>query len=143
MKILAWGWFVLLQLFGLIVAIIAAIFVLPWLAGFGLWVTRESMYYPEKMITVWRGGWLTWILGNEEDGVTSEASAQRAAEYAARYPNIRLRAYMWSAIRNSTNNLRWVFKWVGGPFFRYEFRRWYIQAGWYPNGFPVVSAGAI
>lgn len=52
-----------------------------------------------------------------------------------------LRAYMWSAWRNSTDNLKYVFQWTGGPFKRWEFRGWYGQAGWNSHGLPVLSAG--
>lgn len=108
-------------------------------AGLSAWTTRESRYILGRTITVWRGGWLTWIWGNEEDGVTG------APFYQAQFKDIRVCAYLWSAWRNSANNLRFVFKWVGGPFYRWEnaTHTFYVQAGWYPNGFPVLSAGAM
>src|SRR6185503_13325979 len=47
------------------------------LAGFRLWDWRSSRVYPAekglpvtgrmRAVTVWRGGWLTWLWGNEED----------------------------------------------------------------------------
>lgn len=135
--ITGWLWFAVVQLIALLATVIGWILLAPP-AALQCWKTRESMYFPTKQIPVWRGGWLTWIWGNEEDGVIGNAAHQM------RYrKNPRLGAYLWSAWRNSANNLRFVFRWQGGPFCRREFRGWYVQAGWYPNGFPVLSAGRI
>ncbi|MDB6085200.1 MAG: hypothetical protein JWN43_3081 [Gammaproteobacteria bacterium] len=144
MKALGWLWFVIVQLIEL-VALILGLIVLLVLAATKCWYIRESRYFPGRQITVWRGGYLSWPWGNEEDGVTGEASTQRAATYAARYPNIRIRAFMWSALRNPANNLRFVFRWRGGPFYRWEnaSHTFYFQAGWYANGYPVLSAGGM
>lgn len=144
MKALSWLGFALVQLIALAAFLIGVMLLIP-LAATHCWTARESRYFAGRQVTVWRGGWLTWIWGNEEDGVTGEASTQRAAYYAARYPSIGLRAYIWSAWRNSANNLRFVFTWKGGPFWRWENARhtFYVQAGWYPNGYPVLSVGSM
>ena len=44
-------------------------FPLVWvLALFKLYRSEPSMYYPRSVLK-WRGGWLTWLWGNEEDGI--------------------------------------------------------------------------
>lgn len=133
-----WIWFIFVQLVEL-VAFIVGLFVLLPLAATGAWYTRNSRYFPGRAVTVWRGGKLTWIWGNEEDGVTG------APFYVVQHPNIHMRAYFWSALRNPANNLRFVFQWKGGPFYRWEnkAKSFYAQAGWYSNGYPVLSLGSM
>lgn len=134
MKALGWIWFALVQLIEL-VFLLAGLVLLAPLAATRCWITRESKYFPGRQVTAWRGGWFTWAWCNDEDGVTG------ADFYRARFRDDRLCAYCWSALRNPANNLRFVFKWIGGPFYRWENGKFYAQAGWYPNGFPVLSAG--
>lgn len=69
------------------------------------WVIRPSKAYADKrLVRVWRGGWLTWVVGNEEDGVTG---AQWYRDLHADWPEWK-RALMWSAFRNPTNNMRFI-----------------------------------
>lgn len=62
----------------------------------------------------WCGGWLTWLWGNEEDGVTGPVWWQRQTGVRGAYPMVgmwwqkALSAYRWSALRNPSNNLRFV-----------------------------------
>lgn len=114
------------------------------------WVPVTQIYIPDwqkdkgiaaKRIFVWQWWWLNRVWGNDEDGVVGGLSDGR--EYN---PDMSAwKAYIWCAWRNSANNLRFVFRWKGGPFYRWESenREWYFQCGWYPNGFPVLSMGAI
>lgn len=131
---MAWLWFLVVQLINAVFLAVGIVVLIP-LAATGAWVTRPSRFFPGRAVTAWKGGWLTWCWGNEEDGVTG------AEFYRERFKSDRLCAYCWSALRNPANNLRFIFKWIGGPFVRKEFGNFYIQAGWYPNGFPVMSAG--
>jgi hypothetical protein len=79
-----------------------------------------------------------FLWGNAEDGVTGPQF------YRAQHPNERWCAYLWSAWRNSCNNLRWIVAWRTGPFFRKEWHGWYFQAGFRQDtGWPVLSAGKI
>lgn len=133
---MAWIYFAVVQLVALIATLVGWVILIP-LSATRCWIMRESRYFPGRQIEVWRGGWLTWIWGNEEDSVIGNA------EHRARFKDDRLGAYFWSAWRNSANNLRFIFRWQGGPFWRREFGKWYVQAGWYPNGYPVISAGRI
>ena len=129
-----WFYFAFVQLVSAALTIIGWVLLLPLSIG-RCWHIRASIEFQGRQVEVWRGGWLTWIWGNEEDGVIGNA-IQRA-----RFKDERLCAYYWSAIRNPTNNLRFVFRWVGGPFCRREWRSWYVQAGWNTSGYPVLSAG--
>jgi hypothetical protein len=135
-QIAAWAWFAMVQLIALLVTVLGWVLLIPF-AALRLWTMRESRYFPGRQIAVWRGGWLMWPFGNEEDGVTG------AEFYRARFKDDRLCAYLWSAWRNSANNLRFVFRWQGGPFWRWENAKhtFYVQCGFYPNGYPVLSAG--
>lgn len=103
------------------------------MAAFKLWHVSESLHYPGRMITAWNCRWIDMVWGNAEDGVTG------APFYMKRIPNERWRAYMWSAWRNSTNNMRWGGTLKGGPFFRHVGKKWIFQAGYRPdNGWPVL-----
>lgn len=69
------------------------------------WIVRPSrVYMDRRMVLSWRGGWWTWIWGNEEDGVTG---AQWYRELHADWPDWK-KALMWSAFRNPTNSMRWI-----------------------------------
>ncbi len=138
MKVLGWVWFVIVQLIAFAFFLVGIVVLLP-LAFARAWVDRPSRYFPNRTVTAWVGGWLTFPWGNEEDGVTGADFYQKRFKPS----HLWLCAYLWSAWRNSANNLRFVFRWVGGPFFRWENtqRTFYMQAGFYPNGFPVLSAG--
>lgn len=157
--------FIVVQLVSMLAMIIGWILLIVPCA-MRAWVEVEQIYQadwqvlqglPKKKIKIWAWRWLNAIWGNDEDGVVSGLRGN--VEYN---PNgSRFKAYLWCAWRNSANNLRFVFRWVGGPFYRIEWQQpwpsfhkawkfvtfdkvpWYFQAGWYPNGFPVISAGAI
>lgn len=67
------------------------------------WHEVDSPYF-SKTVLAWRGGWLTWIFGNLEDGVTGPGWFH--AEHQSK--SDRWLAFIWSAWRNPTNNLRFV-----------------------------------
>lgn len=75
------------------------------LALFEAWHPRPSRTYADgRIVQVWNGGWLTWLWGNEEDGVTGAVWYRRAhPEWSARKC-----AFMWSALRNPSNNMRFI-----------------------------------
>lgn len=130
----AWLLFSIIQMIAFVVMLFGILLLLP-LCALRYWTIRESRYFPGRTIAVWRGGWLTWIWGNEEDGVIG------ADFFRARFKDERLSAYLWSAWRNPANNLRFIFQWKGGPFWRRERSGWYVQAGWNSSGYPVLSGG--
>jgi hypothetical protein len=137
-RIAAWAWFAIIQLSALLVTILGWVLLIPF-AALRLWTVQDSPYFPGRKVEVWRGGLLMFPWGNLEDGVIG------AEFYRARYKDDRLCAYLWSAWRNSANNLRFLFRWLGGPFWRWENSKhtFYIQIGWNTSGFPVLSAGSM
>jgi hypothetical protein len=81
-----------------------------------------------------------WVWSNDEDGI--DGSAPFHPEYSAAR-----RAFVWSALRNPCNNLRFVrgVSKVGRPLWRKTWGAkpggWYVAAGWNNSGFPVLSGG--
>ena len=137
-----WLYFTFVQVVALI-AMVVGWFLLIIPCALGAWEPELQIYQPDwaategsrKMINIWSWDWLNNVWGNDEDGVTGIPAYNKTES--------RFKAYLWSAWRNSTNNLRFVFRNFNGPFYRKEIGNWYFQAGWYPNGFPVLSAGRI
>jgi hypothetical protein len=84
----------------------------------------------------WRGGYLTWIWGNLEDGIVGPGMILTSWN-----------AFYWSGLRNPVNNLRFVpgVSRVGRPLWRRTWGAkpggWYAQAGWNDSGYPVLSGG--
>jgi len=115
---------------------IGVVLLLP-LSLLRLWHTAPSLEYNYD-VTVWNGGKLTWLWGNEEDGVLPSDRNH----YLVGKPDW-LRAYLWSAWRNSTNNVRFAASIKGGAWLQVRRWGWYFQAGYRPDtGWPVWSAGA-
>lgn len=90
--------------------------VLPlWLAGFPIcyvlarrqaWEPRKSRFYAnpdgsQRILAQWRPRW-AYVWGNEEDGVAGPRWFMQGAPAWKR-------AFVWSAWRNPTNNLRFVY----------------------------------
>lgn len=75
-----------------------------------------------------------WVWFNDEDGYGPKAG----------YWN----KFVWLALRNSVNNLRYVpgVSKVGRPLYYriwlVEGRTFYFKAGWLGDGYPALSAGA-
>lgn len=84
-----------------------------------------------------------WIWDNEEDGVFADWYLKAHPE-RSEVTN----AFIWTALRNSVNNLRYVpyISAKGRPLWlrNWTFRGkvFYAKAGWNASGFPVISAGA-
>ncbi len=140
-----WLYFVLIQVASLLCTM-AGIVLLIIPCALRSWSKVKQIYQPDWAvkgqlpktdINVWSWKWLNKVWGNDEDGVTGPSWYNDSAG-----PSVWL-AYKWSALRNPANNLRFIFRLIGGPFYRWEntSKTWYFQAGWYPNGFPVLSAG--
>ncbi len=83
-----------------------------------------------------------WIWDNEEDGVWPNWYAKANPTWSTARVE-----FMWTGLRNSANNLRYVpgVSKVGRPLWRKTWGAkpggWYAQAGWNNSGFPVLSAG--
>lgn len=96
--------------------LIGLVILLP-LSLAGAWDWRYSNVYPrgwrkDMPIAKWRGGWLTWLWGNEEDGVTGSWAWQEKAYVNDNPASVAWRAkwlaYRWSALRNPSNNVRFI-----------------------------------
>src|SRR5690348_14985066 len=135
---MGWLYFIFVQLVSLICMLIGwFLLIIPCIMK--AWEPVEQIYQPQwaidqkipkKTIQIWTWSWLNPVWGNNEDGVVNGLRA--GIDYN---PNAsRWLAYCWSAWRNSANNLRFVFMWKNGPFYRWSNATYYFQAGWYPNG---------
>jgi hypothetical protein len=88
----------------LVLAIIGLVLLLP-LSLLKAWRWRFTRVFPDlREVSAWRGGWLTWVWGNEEDGVTGPDWWLRRTKGSKAW----LVAYRWSALRNPVNNLRFI-----------------------------------
>lgn len=88
---------------------VVGLFLLVPLSLARAWRWRYSRVYAGRNMTVWRGGRLTWLWGNEEDGVAGpEWWRERTGVARYGWLNGCWSAYRWSALRNPTNNLRFV-----------------------------------
>ncbi len=138
-KAAVWLWFVVVQVLSLITM------VLGWLLLIPFCIARA--WKADGKIDRWSWEPLNSIYGNPEDGV-SGACARIWNSTGCLLPYMPLahpawRAYCWSAWRNSADNLKYVFRRTGGPFYRVEFRGFYFQCGWNTSGMPVLSVGAL
>lgn len=141
-----WAYFAFVQMVSLIATVIGLFLLIPFCLT-RAWVTAGSLE-AGRQIDRWRFAPLNLIYGNPEDGVSGRYALIWTSTARVPYmPNAWApwRAYCWSALRNSSDNLKYVFRWKGGPFRHWENSKhtFYVQAGWYPNGFPVLSAGRI
>lgn len=94
----SWIYWVLYQILSLFFTIIGFP-VVAVLATLRAWKLRpsKSPMFPGHAVWAWRGSWLTFIWGNEEDGIAGPGIIP--TPYAA---------WHWSAYRNSANNMRLV-----------------------------------
>lgn len=86
---------------------------LVWtMAHLKLYYYRPSKYFYQegrrfgKPVLVWKGGWLTWLWGNEEDGIDG-----RWFNGGLGFENnkpLAKRIFDWAALRNPVSNLRFV-----------------------------------
>lgn len=94
---------------------IGLVLLLP-LSACHAWRRRPSKVFPFAPhagfpITAWRGGWLTWLWGNEEDGVTGPQwwlIRTGATVLPSNRWKLARAAYRWSALRNPSNNMRFI-----------------------------------
>jgi len=144
-----WATFVVLQTLSTVFWAVGIVLLLP-LSMLKAWSPRVSHEHSNKVILAWRWRPVDLIWGNEDDGVVPMLHINGNQPYLVGCPEW-LRAYMWTAWRNSCKNLAWLFCCVPhSPYFPWYQRRftifgkpYYFQAGWRPsNGWPVLSAGA-
>lgn len=128
-SLLGWCWFIVIQVVALVLAAIGVPLIAVLVAG------RWWVYDFNFQLHEWRGGRLTWLWGNDEDGIFGYGHRRIGFE-------TRWEAFYWCALRNPVNNLRFVVRGVRGVWFQRRWRGWYFQAGFRPDrGWPVLSAG--
>lgn len=152
MLVLGWVVFAGVQLV-MLAARVVGIFVLPWPCLLHAWRPAASRYGPPRQVDEWSWGWLNPWAGNWEDGVTGQlakiwgSGAEEgtlvgylpAGRWSARSRVVRWlhdswRAYLWSAWRNSADNLKYFFAWEQGPFLEVGYsvlgRARVLKLGW-------------
>ena len=142
----SWTWFAVVQLISLAATVVGWIVLIPFCLA-SAWAPAVSPING-RQIDRWRFGPLNWIFGNSEDGVSGQRAIVWNEDGTVQVPFMPgawapWRAYVWSAWRNSSDALKYVFAWKGGPFVRREWRGWFVQLGWNTSGLPVISAGRV
>jgi hypothetical protein len=129
-----WFYFVLVQLLSVALTVVGLVLI-PILLGMRLTYTQPAPWKPLWAGPTWvrptirnfRGGWLTWLWCNDEDGIDGQGQHN---------------AFVWSALRNPVDNLKFKAAYPGGPYFYEEFGAFYFKAGFDPyTGFPVCNGG--
>lgn len=131
-----------------LVAMVVALLVLIPFCLRRAW-TRDAVSIKDgRSIDRWNWRPLNYVCGNPEDGVSGQTAKLIGGGPYMPDANPIWRAYCWSALRNSVDNLKYVFAWHGdfAPLWSY---RWQVgsyivhgKAGWQPeNGYnvPVFS----
>ena len=129
---LGWFWYITVQLVMLFFTVVGWFLLLPfcvrqaWVAPNGDPPVTEAVYLPwsfsdkdgSRRIDCWAWLPLNWVYGNPEDGVSGQCAIIYLNGNASPYmPHASAwwRAYCWSALRNSCDNLKYVFAWRRGP----------------------------
>jgi hypothetical protein len=98
----------------------------------------------DRSIDVWKWVWLNKIYGNPEDGVSGTQALINGTQPYLPTSNPKWRAYRWSALRNSCDNLKYVFACSSCPLKRGTIFGRPYKIGWQEeNGYkvPVISWG--
>lgn len=140
-----WFWFAIVQLISLVAMVLGWIALIP-LCMAQEWVADAKSIKDGRLIDRWRWQPLNMILGNPEDGVSGIYALVNGTEPYMPTAWPPLRAYYWSALRNSCNNLKYVFAWKAGPYKEWTYvllgKQRTLKVGWQmENGFnvPVMS----
>lgn len=102
------SWRILSALIQLPWMILGAFIFIPLAVFFHAWVCDAISTEDNRPIDRWRWNWMNFVWGNPRDGVSGERAliwvdGQRVPYRPQTSP--RLRAWLWSAWRNSTNAL--------------------------------------
>jgi hypothetical protein len=106
-----------------------------WKPGMSTYWNADAAVPGPKPILVW--SWpINPVYGNREDGLLP-------TWYLPYLPDW-LRVFLWTAWRNRSDNLKYVFAWKNGPFWYKNLilfgKPFYAMAGWH-NGLVACSAG--
>jgi hypothetical protein len=135
--ILAWLWFGVVQLISLVATIIGWLLLIPFCL---------AQAWDNNVPDRWTWQPLNAVYGNPEDGVIGQhaliwnSTGQKVPYMPGAWAP--WRAYCWSALRNSCDNLKYIFAWQNGPFYTRQFGSRTLKVGWQlENGqkVPVLS----
>lgn len=139
--------FVAIQLVSIVAMLVFAFVLIPfclWRA----WTGGAVSIKDGRPIDRWKYRWLQAVAGNPEDGVSGQTAKLIGGGPYMPGADDRWRAYCWSALRNSVDQLKYLFAYADGPLVTWQWKvpgtLWYIsgKAGWQPeNGYnvPVFS----
>lgn len=158
-----WLRFVGVQLLMLFATIVGWLLLIPFcLLQFWEYEPQGSIK-DERTIDVWKWVWLNKVYGNPEDGVSGQQAIVYTTgvagpymplpDWLTRFTDIPIRrflawiypawrAYLWSAWRNSADNLKYVFADADGPLVTFQLFGRTAKIGWQlENGYkvPVLS----
>ena len=99
MIIFGWIYWIIYQVISLCLMVVGW----PLLAILSLskaWTFAPSTvdYWGARSVWQWKGGWLTWIWGNQEDGIVPPGTTTPTPAVA----------WKWAAWRNSVNDMRFL-----------------------------------
>lgn len=142
--IASWAWFWLAQLIMLVMMVLGWFVLLPACLLHFWKLSPKPSVNDGRVIDEWALAPLNWIWGNPEDGVSAEFalvwidSTTRGA-WRPEAP-VWLRAYAWSACRNSTDSLKYSLALgLHGPTFSVNVFGRTLRGGWsVENGLPVL-----
>ena len=130
----AWSWFAVVQLVQLAAQLAGLVLLVPFCLA-QAWVDCPSTLEKGRTIDAWIWAPLNCIYGNREDGVSGIGARIWNVGGTARVPYMPAawapwRAYCWSALRNSTGGLKYVFAWERGPFWQGTVGGRKVKLGW-------------
>lgn len=135
---LGWFWYATVQLVMLLFTVLGWFLLLPFcIAQYWYFETPKLSIKDSRPIDYWSCDCLNWVYGNPEDGVSGQQALIELNGSVSPYlPHASAwwRAYCWSALRNSCDNLKYVFAWRRGP----QAMLLGHKVGWWPeNGWKV------
>lgn len=123
MKPLSWIWFFIVQLIMLVATVLGWFVLIPFCLA-QAWTIWEhtpvgsielKSIKDGRRIDTWSAPLLKWIYGNPEDGVSGQQTLINGNQPYMPNAWAPWRAYCWSALRNSCDELKYIFAWKNGP----------------------------
>lgn len=136
-----WVRFAGAQVFQIEAAILGWLVLIPFCLT-QAWKLGQQSIKDTRVIDVWSWGPLNLVYGNPEDGVSGWSALVNGDQKYMPNAWKPWRAYCWSALRNSCDNLKYVFAVPGAPLITFRLFGRTAKIGWQvENGFnvPVFS----
>jgi hypothetical protein len=139
---LGWLWFIVVQFLMLLATVIGWFALIPFCLAHA-WEIKGKSIKDGRPIHSWKWPALNWLYGNPEDGVSGITarvwnSTGTAQQNYHPTNSPALNAYLWSAWRNSADNLKYVFAWSNGPYTEFRLLGRTFRVGWaMENGYKV------